>query len=232
MDLNTADTGCSRTTAAEIRANFALDYRRGPTISADVRLPLDRFTITVLFGPSGCGKTTILRCFAGLERPSRGQITCHGRFGNEVWFDAATRTHLTPQQRDIGYLFQDYALFPHRTVTQNIAFGLMSLTASERGDRVTNLLRALDLNGLEQRFPHQISGGQQQRVALARVLARRPRLLLLDEPLSAIDNRLRQQLRAELREILAAFAIPTLLVTHDPVEAEQLGNQTILVGSP
>lgn len=214
----------------ELHAAFSLSFPQGPTVSADMRLRLGQFSITVLFGPSGCGKSTILRCLAGLERPNVGRIACHGAGGEEVWFDAGTRVFLSPQERDAGFLFQDYALFPHLTVSQNVAYGLRALTASARGERVAELLAAMKLVGLEHRFPHQISGGQQQRVALARTLARRPRLLLLDEPLSAIDYPVRADLRAELRSILAAFAIPAVVVTHDPVEAEQLGHSIVRLG--
>ncbi|MGE3781014.1 MAG: ATP-binding cassette domain-containing protein, partial [Pirellulaceae bacterium] len=201
----------ARQLVGELRAEFSLSFKRGPRISADLRLPLRRFSITVLFGASGCGKSTVLRCLAGLARPSAGRIACHGGQDEEVWFDAATRAFLSPQQRDVGYLFQDYALFPHLTVAQNIAYGLGSLDASARKARVAELLSAVDLAGLEHRFPYQVSGGQQQRVALARSLARRPRLLLLDEPLSAIDDYLREILRRELRAILEAVASPTVL---------------------
>ncbi len=209
----------------ELLAQFEMRYPSGATVHGELRLPMDQFSITVLFGPSGCGKTTILRCLAGLQRPLRGVI----RLGSETWFDADTKICRSPQERDIGFLFQEYALFPHLTVVQNIGYGLNHLAAVPRQRRIDEMLGALNLAGLEARYPHQISGGQQQRVALARVLARRPRLLLLDEPLSAIDDSLRAQLRLELRRVLTEFGIPVVLVTHDPVEAKQLAHRVVVL---
>jgi molybdate transport system ATP-binding protein len=210
---------------AHLEAQFTKCFRGGTVIEADLCRPADRFSVTVLFGPSGCGKTTILRCLAGLERPETGRIA----LGGVRWFDAARRVSLTPQQRDIGYLFQEYALFPHLTAAQNIAYGLARLSRSERRQRVANMLDLFQLTGLDNRYPHQVSGGQQQRIALARVLARRPRLLLLDEPLSALDASTREQLRRELRRLLAEFGIPVLLVTHDRVEAMSLADHLVVM---
>lgn len=211
----------------ELILQFETRYPSGVTVHGNFRMPIDQFSITVLFGPSGCGKTTILRSLAGLHRPQRGVI----RLGSETWFDSAENICLSPQVRDIGFLFQDYALFPHLTVLQNIGYGLNQLTSLARQQRIDEMLRPLNLAGLESRYPHQISGGQQQRVALARVLARRPRLLLLDEPLSAIDNSLRAQLRLELRRVLTEFGIPVVLVTHDPVEATALAHQVVVMSN-
>ena len=209
----------------ELSAQFEMRYPSGATVHGELSLPIDQFSITVLFGPSGCGKTTVLRCLAGLQRPQRGVI----RLGLEKWFDADANICRSPQERDIGFLFQDYALFPHLNVTQNIGYGLNNLTDTQRRQRIDEMLIVLNLRGLESRYPHQISGGQQQRVALARVLARRPRLLLLDEPLSAIDNMLREQLRLELRRVLTEFAIPVVLVTHDPAEVQQLAHRVVVL---
>jgi molybdate transport system ATP-binding protein len=203
-------------------ARFVKRFPGGATIAADLRIP-PGFSVTTLFGPSGCGKTTVLRCLAGLERPCEGSI----RTGSHVWFDAAARACLSPQQRDIGFLFQDYALFPHLTVAQNIGYGLRGGSDS----RVSELVDLFELAGLEHRRPHQISGGQQQRVALARVLARRPKLLLLDEPLSALDAMLREQLRFELRRLLGRFEIPVIVVTHDRTEAIALSDQIVVMES-
>lgn len=207
--------------SGELVARFEKRYPRGAVINADLRHPADGFSVTILFGPSGCGKTTLLRCLAGLERPETGRI----EFQDRVWFDAAQRILLSPQQRDIGFLFQDYALFPHLTVAQNIGYGLQRSAADERRRRVDEMLARFQLNELASRFPHQISGGQQQRVALARVLVRRPKLLLLDEPLSALDSQLRDTLRGQLRRWLAEFAIPVIIVTHDRTEAIALGDR-------
>jgi len=207
-----------------VRAPFNIAHRTSH-IALDFRRPTDRFSITVLFGPSGCGKTTTLRCLAGLERPDEGRIN----FGGTPWFDAEGRVFLTPQQRDIGYLFQEYTLFPHLTVAGNIAFGLRSVSRTEQRRRVGEMLDLIGLAGLENRYPKQISGGEQQRIALARVLVRRPRLLLLDEPLSALDQPTREQLRPELRRLLVKFGIPVVLVTHDRVEAMVLADHLIVL---
>jgi molybdate transport system ATP-binding protein len=211
--------------SAELTADFEKQFRGGPRIEGRLGLAADSFSVTVLFGPSGCGKTTVLRCLAGLERPDRGVIRC----GSDVWFDAGRRLCLRPQRRGVGYLSQDYALFPHLTVGQNVAYGLDQVPAAERNRRVHELLGLLGLGGLERRLPRQLSGGQQQRVALARAVARRPRLLLLDEPLSALDAPAREQLRRELRRWLAAMGVPTLLVTHDRGETLALGDAVVLM---
>jgi molybdate transport system ATP-binding protein len=162
---------------------------------------------------------------AGLERPERGYI----RFGRETWFDAERGIFLPPQQRRIAYLFQEYALFPHMTVAQNIGYGLRGVGPAERRLRVEEITEQLGLAGLESRYPKQLSGGQQQRVALARALACRPRLLLLDEPLSALDVPTREQLRRQLRTCLAQLRTPGLLVTHDRIEALALGDHVVIL---
>ena len=208
------------TSTSGLFADFKKHFAGGPAIQVKLRRPVATFSLTVLFGPSGSGKSTTLRCLAGLERPDRGVI----RFGDEIWFDAERNIFLPPQQRRIGYLFQDYALFPHLTVEQNIAYGLGKLSAAARRERIKEIMNSLALVGLEHRYPRQLSGGQQQRVALARTLVCRPRLLLLDEPLSALDAPTREQLRRELRQWLVELQIPTVLVTHDRIEALALGD--------
>ena len=191
--------------AAEILASFTRQFDPGPLIRAEnLRLSCDRPSITVLFGASASGKTTVLRCLAGLEQPDSGTILCNG----ETWFDRAKSLFLPPQQRNIGYLSQDYALFPHLTVAQNIAYGLRGMATGDRAQRTEEVTRLLDLGGTEDRRPAQLSGGQQQRVALARAVVRHPRLLLLDEPLSALDAPSRVRLRTELRRLLQRLAIP------------------------
>lgn len=199
----------------------------GVTICGELHRPARGPAITVLFGPSGCGKTTVLRCLAGLETPEEGTI----QFGEHTWFDAARGICLTPQQRGIGFVFQDYALFPHLTVAGNVGYGLSNLPANERRRRVGELLERFNLTAQSEQRPRQLSGGQQQRVALARALACRPRLLLLDEPLSALDAALREQLRGDLRRLLAACAVPVLLVTHDREEAIALGDELVVMSS-
>src|SRR5438552_11070092 len=208
----------------ELSAEFERCFPRGPLIRVKVKVPTDAFSITVLFGPSGSGKTTVLRCLAGLDRPDRGHI----RFEGETWFDAARGIFLSPQRRGIGYLSQEYALFPHLTVARNIAFGLGDLDASPRQQHVHKMLGLLGLAGLESRWPRQLSGGEQQRVALARALVRQPRLLLLDEPLAALDAPTREHLRRELRRLLAELQVPTVLVAHDRIEALALGDTVVL----
>jgi molybdate transport system ATP-binding protein len=205
-------------------ANFTKRFP-GVTIRAELQRPARGHSVTVLFGASGCGKTTVLRCLAGLERPEDGTI----QFGSATWFEANRNVCLPPQERGIGFVFQDYALFPHLTVAGNVGYGLGALPASERRRRVNDLLTRFELSAQASQRPRQLSGGQQQRVALARALAARPRLLLLDEPLSALDAALREQLRGELRRLLAACDIPVLLVTHDRDEALALGDHLVVM---
>src|SRR5438034_826885 len=215
-----ASSGSEAPAAAELTAEFEKHFPGGTVIQVELRRPADAFSLTVLFGPSGSGKSTTLRCLAGLDRPERGTI----RFGNEIWFDAARGIFLPPQRRRIGYLFQEYALFPHLSVAQNIDYGLSKVAAPERRQRIEEITTLLGLAGLGERYPRQLSGGQQQRVALARTLVCRPRLLLLDEPLSALDAPTREQLRRQLRHWLFELKISALLVTHDRIEALALGD--------
>ena len=197
----------------------------GPRIECALELPAEGASVTVLFGPSGAGKTTVLRCVAGLETPDRGAI----RFGDETWFDSARGIDLPPQRRRAGLLFQDYALFPHLTVAANVAYGVGDLPDGARRQRVDETLALLRLEALADRRPVQLSGGEKQRVALGRALAPRPRVLLLDEPLSALDAPTRETLRSELRRLLARLAQPTLLVTHDRIEALALGDRMAVI---
>jgi molybdate transport system ATP-binding protein len=210
--------------AAELTAEFEKHFPGGPVVQVALRRPADVFSLTVLFGPSGSGKSTTLRCLAGLERPERGSI----RFGDEIWFDGARGIFLPPQRRRIGYLFQDNALFPHLRVVQNIGYGLGKIPAPERRQRIEEITTLLGLAGLEDRYPRQLSGGQQQRVALARALVCRPRLLLLDEPLSALDAPTREHLRRQLRHWLVELQMSTILVTHDRIEALALGDHLVV----
>jgi molybdate transport system ATP-binding protein len=209
----------------ELVATFAKRFPGGPIISAHLQRPTEVFSVTVLFGPSGAGKTTVLRCLAGLERPEEGSI----RFGDELWCEAARGIFLPPQRRGIGYLFQEYALFPHLNVASNIGYGLIGLSRAERRRRVADMLDLVQLTGLEARHPRHLSGGQRQRVALARALVTRPRLLLLDEPLSALDADIRERLRQELRRLLRELGTPVVLVTHDRVETLALGDHVVVM---
>jgi molybdate transport system ATP-binding protein len=202
-------------------------FRRGPVIRARASWPLEGEQVTVLFGPSGAGKTTLLRALAGLDRPEAGAIT----FAGETWFDAARRVHVPPQARGVGMLFQEYALFPHLTVAGNVAFGLSGRPRAERRARVEELAASFEIADLLHSRPGELSGGQRQRVALARALAPRPRLLLLDEPLSALDAPTREALRAELRQLLERTGVPAVVVTHSRTEARALGHRlAVIVG--
>src|SRR5258707_8533018 len=172
---------------------------------------------TVLLGESGAGKTTILRLLAGLLHPQKGHII----FDERVYYDSERRIVVSPQERPFGYVFQDYVLFPHLSVFENVAFGLRAQRIARPIMRacVEQVLEQVRLTGLESRRPGQLSGGQQQRVALARALVLQPRLLLLDEPLAALDIQTKRETRQELRGILAQAGITTVLVTHDYLDA-------------
>lgn len=185
---------------------------------AGVSLGLRAGDIGVLIGPSGCGKTTLLRAVAGLEPVTGGEIRLSGQTVSSLG------SQLPPEQRRIGMVFQDYALFPHLDVGRNVAFGLHQWPAAERAARVQEVLALVGLEGSATRFPHELSGGQQQRVALARALAPRPQLLLLDEPFSNLDVELRERLAHEVRSILKAAQATALFVTHDQLEAFAIGD--------
>lgn len=205
--------------------DIAFTYRQGPGVTCRWQDPIGEARVTVFLGPSGSGKTTVMRCLAGLERPQRG----HVRFGDRVWFDAERGVNQPPDRRDIGVLFQDYALFPHLTAEQNVAFAARHFSRDEARRRVAELLDVFRLRGLERRLPRQLSGGQQQRVALARAVFRRPKLLLLDEPLSALDRPTREEVREELRTLIRALAIPAYIVSHDRADALTLADRTVLL---
>jgi molybdate transport system ATP-binding protein len=207
--------------ASEMIVELRKSFPGRLTVDLNLEVTLEPPSILILFGPSGSGKTTVLRCLAGLEWPERGLI----RFRGDIWLDTGTGVKLSPQHRALGYMSQDYSLFPTYSVAGNIAFGLGSLTSAQRQARVAEVLALLQLHGVEHLRPAQLSGGQQQRVALARTIARRPSLLLLDEPLSALDLPTRAKLRGELRNLLKHLAIPSIVVTHDWEEAIALGDQ-------
>jgi len=187
----------------------------------DFNLGIDKGEFVSLLGPSGCGKTTVLRMVAGFETPSSGSISIGGT-------DVVT---LRPNQRNIGMVFQAYALFPNLTVAQNVGFGLRvkGVGRAIADARVTEMLRLIGLPDLGARYPFQLSGGQQQRVALARALAPQPSVLLLDEPLSALDAKIRVSLRTEIREIQRSLGITTLFVTHDQEEALSMSDRIVVM---
>jgi iron(III) transport system ATP-binding protein len=189
----------------------------------DVDLELPAGRITAVLGPSGCGKTTTLRMVAGFEVPDRGIIRIDGV---DV---AGPGTFTAPNERRVGMVFQQLALFPHLDVARNIAYGLRGLSRADRDARVDELLELVGLEGMGGRRPDQLSGGEAQRVALARALAPRPAVVLLDEPFSSLDVALRAGLRAEVRRILRAASVTTLLVTHDQDEALSLGDQVVVM---
>ena len=178
-----------------------------------------------ILGASGAGKTMLLQCIAGLQRPGRGRVALNGR----ILFDSEQGIRLPARQRRIGMVFQNYALFPHHTVAENIAFGLNGLSREQRAARLSALIARTHLEGLTGRYPQVLSGGEQQRTALARALAIDPEALLLDEPLSALDTHLRSQVEGQLQEAFAAYRRPTLLVTHNIEEAYRLGEQLLVL---
>jgi molybdate transport system ATP-binding protein len=196
---------------AVVRATFAVDTARA--------------AVTVLFGPSGAGKTTVLRLVAGLERPDRG----HVRFGGECWADAGAGRAVPAHRRGVALVFQEHALFPHLTVAGNVAYGLFRLARAARAERVHEVARIAGVEHLLHRRPGGLSGGERQRVSLARALAPRPRLLLLDEPFASLDAPAREALRRDLRRVLAAAGTPALLVTHDREEALALGDAMVVL---
>ena len=178
-----------------------------------------------LAGPSGAGKTTALRIAAGLVRPEQGIVRCD----RETWLDTTRAVNLPPERRRCGYVFQDYALFPHLTAWQNVAYGLRELPRAQRRRRAEELLGRFGMSELANARPATLSGGERQRVAVARALAREPRALLLDEPLSALDARTRAAAARELAATLRASEVPALLVTHDFTEASMLGDEVAII---
>jgi molybdate transport system ATP-binding protein len=200
-------------------------FRGGPEVRARLSVAAGAGSVTVLFGPSGSGKTTLLRCLAGLDRPQEGTI----RLGGETWDDVSRGVHVPPRRRRVGLLFQEHALFPHMSVAANLGYGVAALPRPEREARIREVAALARVEELLHRRPGEISGGQRQRVALARALAPRPRLLLLDEPLSALDAPTREELRGELRGVLRASGVPSLVVTHDRVEALALGDALAVI---
>ncbi|MEW5745944.1 MAG: ATP-binding cassette domain-containing protein [Nitrospirota bacterium] len=180
--------------------------------------------LAVLFGYSGAGKSMTLQMIAGLMTPDEGRV----QVDDCVLFDSGARINVPPNRRALGYVFQDLALFPHMTVSENIAYGLNGTGRHKRREEVGALVDTFRLNGLEHKYPAEISGGQKQRVAFARALIRRPPVLLLDEPFSALDTPLRMEMRMLLKEIRRDFDLPVVLVTHDLAEAAFLADTMIV----
>ena len=180
--------------------------------------------VFAILGASGCGKSMTLRCIAGIVKPDKGKIISNGK----VFFDSEKKINLTPQQRNIGFLFQNYALFPHMSVKQNIQLGIEKLSKEEKDEITKKYLKKFRLEGFEDRYPWQLSGGQQQRIALARALCLNPDILILDEPFSALDYHLRSNMENELCEILKDFDGNVLFVTHDISEAYRISDDIIV----
>lgn len=210
-----------------IQKRMGAREKSGFHLGVELRLPED-CRCAVIFGPSGSGKTLTLRSLAGLLHPDSGRIA----IGGEKVFDSSSGLNIPANRRQIGYMFQDYALFPHLSVAENVAFGLGGLglgrRRAEAKQKVAHWLDFLDIGELTRRKPAALSGGQKQRVALARALAANPRLLLLDEPFSALDPSLRGRLRREFTEMLRKIGLPALLITHDPADVEAFAEQLIL----
>ncbi len=194
----------------------------GRTVVNNVSLRIQAGQVTCLLGPSGCGKSTTLRMIAGVEMQNSGEIYVDGKLICDTVF------RVPPERREIGLMFQDFALFPHLSVADNVAFGLKG-SKEEKRARVEELLTKVDLMGFIDGFPHQLSGGEQQRVALARALAPRPRIMLMDEPFSGLDNRLRDGIRDETLAILKEEDAAVLLVTHEPEEAMRMADEIALM---
>jgi iron(III) transport system ATP-binding protein len=192
-----------------------------------VSLEVEKGQIVALLGPSGSGKTTLLRCVAGLEEPYAGKIGIAGR----PLFDGAAGLNLPPEERGLGLVFQSYALWPHKTVYDNVAYPLLlrGVAGAQVKARVARALESIGIGHLAARFPHQLSGGQQQRVALARALVYEPPVILLDEPLSNLDAKLREEARVWLRQLISDLGLSALCVTHDQVEAMALADRILLL---
>jgi molybdate transport system ATP-binding protein len=203
-------------------------------LTVDIKKKLSDFTLTisftapnktiVLFGPSGCGKTTILRCIAGLLKPDEGSIISNGKF----FYASQTAIHLPPRTRNVSYMFQDFALFPHMNVKKNILYGVKN-PSQQVNELYEKLITLLKIEHLPHRTISQLSGGEKQRVAMARALMAQPDILLLDEPLSALDAQSRYELQDELKKLQEIWNIPFILVTHSPEEAQALGSEVLFL---
>lgn len=205
--------------------NLHINYAKTAVVKA-LNLSLNQGDLLCLLGPSGCGKTTVLKSIAGLITPEQGRICVSGRTLSDA---NKPSQHVPCERRDIGFIFQDYALFPHLTVEQNLRFGLTHLSRNEQARRVEEYLELLKLGGFNKRYPQSLSGGQQQRVAVARALVTQPKLLLMDEPFSNIDHQTKHGLMHELRGLLKTHQVTAICVTHSREEAFAFGDQVALM---
>ena len=195
-----------------------------PTLNVDTDFEIEQGKFAVLFGKSGVGKTTLLNMLAGIKTPDQGFIQCEDR----VWYDSEKKINLSPQERKTGYVFQDYALFPNMTIFQNLHYAL-----GKNGEKsfIREILDITGLHKLEDLYPHQLSGGQKQRAALARAIARRPQVLLLDEPFSSLDLELRYRLQEELSKIVKNFSLTAIMATHDYSDVFNMADMVFLMES-
>ena len=226
LSTNAASSAVKKPIDKLVVENLHLQYGDTPILKG-VSMTLNPGEVVALLGASGSGKTTLLRSVAGLEQPSRGKIT----IGDTVLYDSDARIDMAVEKRNLGLVFQSYALWPHRSVFENVAYGLRlrSIAAREIDERVNQALTNLGLGVLAKRLPHQLSGGQQQRVAIARALVYNPPVVLMDEPLSNLDAKLREEARAWLRELIVRLGLSALVVTHDQTEAMAMSDKILLL---
>lgn len=205
-------------------SNLTFQYDKGnESVLNGFSLQLERGEVVGVLGQSGCGKSTLLRLIAGLESPLSGRIS----IGGTTMVDS--NVFVNPESRGVGMVFQDYALFPHLTVEHNVLFGLHRLSKKERASRLDEMLELVQLREYAKRYPHELSGGQQQRVAFARALAPRPSILLMDEPFSNLDADLKGKIRDELKQLLRAANMTSILVTHDKEDADAICDRIVLL---
>ena len=192
------------------------------TVIQPISLTVENGSFTTLLGPSGCGKTTLLRMISGLETPDKGEIW----FDDKCVFSSEKKINIPPEKRGLGFVFQDFALWPHMSVFENVAFGLRAAhNTKDLNKKVKDALHAVQLDDFADRYPNQLSGGQQQRVAFARAIVIEPQCILFDEPLSALDALLREEMRTELKELISRLGITAVFVTHDQTEAMSMSDK-------